>query len=55
MFGEERLKATLNTCKDRDPEEIIRRVKGAVNTFVKGAEQFDDLTMLCFRYNGPQD
>ena len=25
----------------------------AVNSFVKEAEQFDDLTMLCLHYRGP--
>ena len=23
-----------------------------INSFVDGAEQFDDITMLCFRYMG---
>jgi hypothetical protein len=25
-----------------------------VDEFVKDADQFDDLTMLCMQYNGPQ-
>lgn len=25
---------------------------GIINAFVAGAEQFDDITMLWFRYNG---
>ena len=34
--------------------EIIRNVRVSVGNFVQDAEQFDDLTMLCFEYHGPQ-
>ena len=30
-------------------------VRAAVDAFVKDAPQFDDLTMLGLKYNGPQD
>ena len=53
MFGEERLEKTLNLCANRSPEEILRTVKNAVDTFVGDAEQFDDLTMMCLEYKGP--
>ena len=53
MFGEERLTASLNSCADRTPEEILRKVKSDVDAFVGDAEQFDDLTMMCIRYHGP--
>ncbi len=53
MFGEERLAAALNACPGSGPEEILRRVKSAVDDFVGDAEQFDDLTMLCLEYKGP--
>ncbi|MBR2571405.1 MAG: PP2C family protein-serine/threonine phosphatase [Clostridia bacterium] len=52
MFGEERLTELLNACKGRGPEEILPKVKSDVDAFVGDAEQFDDLTMLCIRYNG---
>ncbi len=52
MFGEERLAVALNTCVGCGPEEILRRVKSAVDAFVGDAEQFDDLTMLCLEYKG---
>ena len=52
MFGEERLAETLNRCPDPKPEGLVRRVYGEVDRFMDGAEQFDDITMLCFRYRG---
>ena len=38
-----------------DPEGVLKNVRDAVDGFVKGAEQFDDLTMLCFEYRGQED
>ena len=35
-----------------EPEELVWRVRDAVNRFVDGAPQFDDLTMLCLKYRG---
>ncbi|MBO4919399.1 MAG: SpoIIE family protein phosphatase [Erysipelotrichaceae bacterium] len=52
MFGMERLIDALNLEPDGDPDEIIGNVSEAVSGFVKEAEQFDDLTMLCFEYKG---
>ena len=52
MFGAERMTAALNTCADRSPEVILRRVRSAVDDFVGDAEQFDDLTMMCLEYKG---
>ena len=52
MFGLERLIDTLNAAKDAAPDGIIENVGKAVDEFVSGAEQFDDLTMLSFVYNG---
>ena len=33
-------------------EEMLRNVRNAVSGFTPGAEQFDDMTMLSFEYNG---
>ena len=52
LFGEERMLAALNGQQDADPEEQIRRMYDAINDFAKDAPQFDDITMLCVRYNG---
>ena len=54
LFGGERLQAALNECADRSPAEILRHVREAVDAFVGDAEQFDDITMLCFEYRGPK-
>ena len=54
MFGGEGLVRTLNENPDADPEATVHHVHDAVDRFAAGAEQFDDITMLCFRYNGPQ-
>ena len=55
FFGEERLTKALNEDETSDPEEIIRHVHDAVNRFTDHTPQFDDITMLCCRYNGPND
>lgn len=46
MFGTDGLLEALNTEADETPEKLIKNVKNAVTYFVKGAPQFDDLTML---------
>jgi len=52
-FGTRRMLEALNLDPDADPEKLLKTVRGAVDGFVKEAEQFDDLTMLCLEYNGP--
>jgi sigma-B regulation protein RsbU (phosphoserine phosphatase) len=52
LFGTERMIRALNEQKDREPEEVLNGVRRAVDSFVKDAEQFDDLTMLCLEYKG---
>ena len=54
MFGEERLAEALNTKPDAEPEELIRTVHDAVDRFAEGTPQFDDITMLCYKYKGKQ-
>ena len=46
---------TLNRGKEAAPEELIKIVKDEIEAFVDGEPQFDDITMLAFRYNGKQD
>ena len=36
--------------EDATPKQVLEGVRDAVNAFVKDAEQFDDLTMLCLEY-----
>ena len=52
MFGTDRLIDALNTDPDACPEQLLKNVRAAVDGFVEGAEQFDDLTMLCMEYHG---
>ena len=55
LFGTERMLEALNTAQDAAPREILESVRAAVDDFVEAAEQFDDLTMLCLEYKGPND
>ena len=52
MFGSDRLLAAMNAESDATPEQLINNIHAAVDEFVKNAEQFDDLTMLCLEYRG---
>ena len=53
LFGTERMLGALNKDPDATPEQILANVSMDINAFVDGAEQFDDITMMCFRYIGP--
>ncbi|MBR6407156.1 MAG: SpoIIE family protein phosphatase [Clostridia bacterium] len=52
MFGTDRMAAALNDAADASPEHIIKNVRRSVDMFVRDAEQFDDMTMLCLEYKG---
>ena len=52
LYGEERLLNLLNTLDSIPMEEVCARVKADVDAFVGDAPQFDDITMLGFRYRG---
>ncbi len=52
LFGTERMVDALNTLPDAAPKEVLANMRQAVNDFVKDAEQFDDLTMLCLKFRG---
>ena len=52
MFGTDRILTVLNEDPSAAPQEILRHVRSAVDSFVRDAEQFDDLTMLCMEYRG---
>ncbi len=55
MLGNDRLLEALNKNPDASPEQVLLNVRAGVDEFVKDAEQFDDITMLCFRYDGPKE
>ena len=52
LFGVERTVGALNARPDASPEQLLKNVRNAVDSFVQEAEQFDDLTMLCLEYRG---
>ena len=52
LFGETRLTAALNEAPEASPEEAVAAVRRSIDAFVGDAEQFDDITMLAFRYIG---
>ena len=54
LFGNDRLITALTRDPDAAPEEILKNVMDGITQFVSGAEQFDDITMLCFKYFGPR-
>ena len=53
LYGTERMLSALNSEPDAQPEQVLTNVMNDITGFVDGAEQFDDITMLCFRYMGP--
>lgn len=55
LFGEDRLWEALQGVSDADATTILTTVKSAVDEFVGDAPQFDDLTMLGFKYFGRKD
>ena len=53
MFTIPRMVDALNDLREKTPREILEGIHERVNEFVGEAPQFDDLTMLCIRYDGP--
>ena len=51
QFGTDRTIDALRGREDGSPEELVGAVLDAVEAFVAGAPQFDDLTMLCVEYH----
>lgn len=54
LFDMDRILKALNQDPMAEPEELIGNVTKGIETFVDGAEQFDDITMLCFHYIGAE-
>ena len=53
MYTRGRLLETLRDCPS-EPGDICRRIQESLETFSQGEAQFDDITLLSLRYNGPQ-
>lgn len=54
LFGIDRMLEALNINVSADVKDIDTNVREAIEAFVKDAPQFDDITMLTFRYNGAE-
>lgn len=52
LYGTGRMLAALNSCPFSGPEPLLRWLKLEIDAFVGEAPQFDDITMLAFRYSG---
>ncbi len=53
LYGTDRMINALNRNPDADEKTLLKSVREDVDGFVREAPQFDDLTMLCFKYYGP--
>ncbi len=50
LFGNERLLSCFDKKSESSPDEIVMSVKASINSFIDGNSQFDDMTMLCFKW-----
>ena len=55
LYGEARLMQVVNRHQGENARQICEAVKADVDAFVGDAEQFDDITMLCLTWHGPQE
>ena len=52
FYGLDRMCVTLNKASTCDPMQTLNTVKSDIKAFTDGADQFDDITMLCLEYKG---
>ncbi len=50
LFGEERLINCFENKSESSSAQILEDVKNSIDGFINGNSQFDDMTMLCFRF-----
>ncbi len=55
MFGLSRMLDALNEDPQASPKQTLMQVRRALDDFVKDAERFDDVTMLCLEYKEKRD
>lgn len=53
MYGTGRMIEALNSDQEASPEKVVKNIIDSVDGFVKDAEQFDDMTLMCLTYKGP--
>ncbi|GHS90063.1 hypothetical protein AGMMS49957_14810 [Synergistales bacterium] len=51
LYGNERLKETLDEARDKQPEDLLNSVLSDIERFADGALQADDITMVGLRVN----
>ena len=54
LYGTDSMLEALNKDPGASPEQTLANVTAGIAEFVGDEEQFDDTTMLCLRYEGPQ-
>ncbi len=54
-FGTERMVESLNNHPDPNPRDLVHYMLRTVDDFDGDVPQFDDITMLALRYNGPDN
>ena len=50
LFGTERLISSLKSVGATDTKSIVNEMEQKLNDYSKGLEQYDDITMLCFKF-----
>jgi sigma-B regulation protein RsbU (phosphoserine phosphatase) len=55
MFGMDKTVDALNLNPKASTHEILETVQREIDGFVKEADQFDDITMLCLEYRGTDE
>lgn len=52
LYGESRLHRYINSLEHSDVTDICNKIMADVHAYAGEAEQSDDITMMCIRYNG---
>ena len=52
LFGTDRMLDALNADPSADLDKLDKSVRDSIDEFVADAPQFDDITILTFRYTG---
>ena len=55
FFGTDRMLEALNKDPEATPKDLLSNVREAITDFVGKAPQFDDITMMCFKYSGAEN
>ena len=50
LYGMDRLVRFLNDHTDMTPEELLPSLRDDIEAFADGADQYDDIAMLCFEF-----